>query len=109
MEVSAVVLRFECPLMRLDDLILANQIGEAGDEGLKVLAERERDKIAATIHFNGNTSLQISGKVRQRVINSESLRNHNFIVVVEPQFQGFPVKAVPEYAVLLFSSLPRGW
>lgn len=87
-------------LVRMDDIILAHEIEEAGDEGLKVLAERDRDNIAVTTHFNGNTSIQLSGKVRKRVINSEPLRNHDFIVVVEPKLQGLPVNAAPEYAVL---------
>jgi hypothetical protein len=87
-------------LVRIDDIILAHEIEEAGDEGLRGLAEREGDKIAVTTHFKGNALLQLSGKVRKRAINSDTLRHHDFIVVVEPKIRGLTVNGAREYTLL---------
>jgi hypothetical protein len=87
-------------LVRVDDILLAHEIEEAGDEGLRVLAEREENKIAVTAYFNSNASLQLSGKVRKHAMNSDALRHSNFIVVVEPKLRGLTFKADREYAML---------
>jgi hypothetical protein len=84
-------------LVRIDDIILAHEIGEAGDEGLKGLAERELDQIAVTACFNANTPIRLSGKVRKRAVNSDSRSHHDFIVVVEPELRGLAFRAMPEF------------
>jgi hypothetical protein len=57
-----------------------------------------------TAHFGGNLSIQLSGKVRKRALDSDTLRNNDFIVVVEPRIEGLAISALPEYA--FFESLP---
>jgi hypothetical protein len=86
-------------LVRTDSILLAHEIGEAGDEGLKGLAEQETDKVTVTVHFNGRTPLQLAGKVRKRALNSEASGHHDFIVVVEAKLQGLNFQTTPEYAV----------
>jgi hypothetical protein len=85
-------------LMHIDDIILAHEIGEAGDEILKGLVERELDQISVSVRFNANTQLQLSGKVRQRAVNSDTRDYHDFIVVVEPELRGLTFKKTPGFA-----------
>ena len=94
----------EWMLIRVDDILLAHELEVTGDEGLRLLGERARDEIAITAHFSGNLSLQLSGKARKRAIDSDTLRHHDFVVVVDPVLQGFTLERAPEYAV--FENLP---
>jgi hypothetical protein len=87
-------------LARLDNIILAYENEESGDEGLKILAERESDRIEVKAFFSGNCSLQLSGKMRKRAMDSDAIRHQDFIVMVEPKLQGFRAnKAAREYSV----------
>jgi hypothetical protein len=90
--------------VRVNDILFAHELEDSGDQGLKLLAERGKDDIEVTAHFGGSTPLKISGRVRKRVLNSDALRHHDFIVIVEPRIEGFPVRPAPEYAG--FENLP---
>jgi hypothetical protein len=94
----------EWMLVRVDDILLAYEREDTGDEGLRILGERERDEIAIIAHFSGNTSLQLSGKVRKRALDSETLRHHDFVVALDPVLRGFTARLPREYAV--FENLP---
>jgi hypothetical protein len=87
-------------MLRIDEILLAHELGEAGDEVLKGLAERQKDEMSVAVHFNGHTSLQVSGEVRKRAWNAGTLHQHHFIVMVEPKLTGLPLKEAPEYAAL---------
>jgi hypothetical protein len=85
--------------VRVDDIIFAHELESSGDEGLKLLAERERDDIDIAAHFSGNPGLQLSGKVRKHTLDAETLSKHDFIVVIEPRFEGLAIPPDPEYAI----------
>ena len=86
--------------VQVNDILFAHELEVTGDEGLKHLAERERDDIEATGYFSGSASLQLSGKVRKRALDSDARRDHDFIVVVEPRIEWGAVTLGREYAVL---------
>jgi hypothetical protein len=86
--------------VHFDDILFAHELEGAGDEGLKLLAERVRDDIEVTAHFSGNLPLHLSGKVRKNSLHADTLRDHDFIVVVEPRFEGFCIPPSPEFTVL---------
>jgi hypothetical protein len=91
--------------VRVDEIILAHEMEAAGDEGLRLLAERgRREEIAVTAHFSSNAPLQLLGKVSKRAIDCNSPRPHDFIVVLEPKLRGLTGKLAHEYAV--FENLP---
>jgi hypothetical protein len=87
-------------LVRIEDILIAYEIEETGDEGLKVLAEREADKIRVTAHFVATASFQLIGKVRRRALNTDMAPYHDFIVMIDPKIHGFDAKADPEFIVL---------
>jgi hypothetical protein len=89
----------EWMLVHMDDIILAHEIEETGDEGLKGLSERQKDEISVTVHFDGNSSLRLSGKVRKSTLNISGSRPHDFIVMVEPEIRGLPIAEIPEYGI----------
>ncbi len=91
-------------LVRLDDILLAHEMEVTGDEGLRLLGKNAGNEIAITAHFNGRLPLQLSGKVRGRSIDSDTVRNHDFFVVVDPVLRGFTANASHEYAI--FKNLP---
>lgn len=90
-------------LVRVEEILLAHEMEETGDEGLKHLAEREKDEAAVTVFFGGAMPLQLSGKVSKRAVERATSR-HDFIVVVEPVLQVFTGKASHEFAI--FEDLP---
>jgi hypothetical protein len=87
-------------LLNTDEILVAHEIGDSGDEGMKALAERQQDDLEVAIHFSGNTPLQLSGKVRKRAINTGALHQNHFVVVVEPQITGLPLREASEYAFM---------
>ncbi len=91
-------------LVRVDDILLAHEMEVTGDEGLRLLGEREREEIAITAHFSGKIALQISGRVRKRALDADAPPIHDFIVVVDPVFKGLALNPGSEYAV--FGDLP---
>jgi hypothetical protein len=90
--------------VQVDDILFAHELEGSGDEGLKLLAERERDNIEIAARFGGIPCLQISGKVRKHFLDSDTPRVHDFIVIMEPRFEGLVIPPEPEYAV--FENLP---
>ncbi len=91
-------------LVRVEEILLAHEMEETGDEGLKHLAEREKDEVAVTVLFGGAMPLQLSGKVSRRAVERATSSRHNFIVVVEPVLQEFTGRASQESAI--FAELP---
>lgn len=86
--------------VHMDDIFFAYELDGFGDEGLKLLAEHEKDHYQVTAHFNGNHPLHFSGKVRKHSLDRDTLRSHDFIVIVEPLFEGLSIPPTPEFTVL---------
>lgn len=87
-------------LLHVEEILIAHEMEDTGDEGLKLLAEREKDEVGVTAYFGGAVPLQLSGKVSKRAIERDVSARHDFIVVVEPKLREFGGKAAHEYAVL---------
>ena len=87
-------------LLRTDEILIAHEIGDAGDEGMKALAERQKDDLDVANRFSRLPSLQLSGKVRKRAMNAGALYQNHFVVVVEPQITGLPLREASEYALM---------
>jgi hypothetical protein len=92
--------RFDPMLLRLDEILLAHEMEEAGDDGLRLLADQERHEVAIHSHFAGTSQLQLSGKVSRRALDRCASGHHDFIVVVEPQLLGLTGRMAQECAVL---------
>jgi hypothetical protein len=86
--------------VHMDDILFAHELEGSGDEGLRLLAEHERNDVEVSAHFNGNRPIRLSGKVRKHSLDADALRSHNFIVVVEPRFEGLTLPPEPEFSVL---------
>ncbi len=91
-------------LVRVPEILLAHEMDEAGDQALKILAERERDEVPIAAFFGGAAPIRIGGRTSKRVIEREAASSRDFIVIVDPMIEGIPGGASPDYAVL--SSLP---
>jgi hypothetical protein len=91
-------------LVRVPEILLAHEMDEAGDQALKILAERERDEVPIAAFFGGAAPIRIGGRASRRVIEREAASSRDFIVIVDPMIEGIPGGASPDYAVL--SSLP---
>jgi hypothetical protein len=87
-------------LISVDEILLAHEMEITGDEGMRQLGDRAREEMAITACFNGDIPLQLSGKVRKRVMEADMRRDHDFIVVLEPVIQGLTSKPAPEYDIL---------
>lgn len=85
-------------LVRIDEILLAHELEKAGDETLKMLAEREKGEITATVLFNDTTLLEVSGRVGKRALERDS-GDHDFIVVKDPEIRGLTVDARVELSV----------
>jgi hypothetical protein len=86
----------------VDEILLAHEMEVTGDAGMRLLlAERERDEVALTVHFGRAIPLQLSGKVSRRAIDRDAPGRHDFIVVIEPRLQGLTGKAAEECAVFV--------
>jgi hypothetical protein len=86
-------------LVRVDEILLAHELEETGDETLRLLAEREKDEITATVLFNGTTRLEVSGRVGKRALERDG-GDHDFIVVMGPEIRGLTGEAGMEFSVL---------
>jgi hypothetical protein len=75
-------------LLRVEEIILAHELSEAGDENLKLLAAQERDEITITARFSGANQLAVSGRASRRALEHDAPGQHEFIVLVEPRFEG---------------------
>ncbi len=91
-------------LVRVEEILLAHEMEETGDETLKHLAEREKDEVTVTAHFGGAMPLRFSGKASRRAIERDVSTPHDFVVVVEPKIPDLASRAAPEYAA--FANLP---
>jgi|WetSurMetagenome_2_1015567.scaffolds.fasta_scaffold735030_2 hypothetical protein len=87
-------------LISIGGILLAYEMEVTGDEGMRLLGDRVRDEMAITAHFSGDIPLELSGKVRKRAIDADVLRNHDFVVVLQPVLRGFTAKPAPEYSIL---------
>jgi hypothetical protein len=75
-------------LLRVEEIILAHELVERGDESLKLLAAQERDEVIVTARFSGATPLITSGRVSRRALEHDTPGQHEFIVFTEPNFEG---------------------
>jgi hypothetical protein len=87
-------------LIAIDDILLAHEMEVTGDEMMRQLGDRARDEMAITAHFSGDIPLQLSGNVRKRALDADVLRDHDFVVVLQPVIQGISAKPSPEYSFL---------
>jgi len=91
-------------LVRVSEILLAHEMDEAGDQTLKILAERGRDEVPIAAFFGGAAPIRIAGRASSRIIEREAAGSRDFIVIIDPMIEGIPGGASPEYAVL--SGLP---
>ncbi len=75
-------------LLRIEEIIFAHELAETGDESLRELAEREKDEVTVTARFSGATPWILSGRVSRRAIERDTSGQHEFVVFVEPKFEG---------------------
>ena len=93
-------LQVERVLVSVDEILIAYEMEETGDEGLRTLGVREKAEMEIHIELNAGTPIRLSGKVRRRTMEWGAFRNHDFIVVVDPALDGFRIKHSPEYSFL---------
>jgi hypothetical protein len=86
--------------VHVDAILFAYELEGSGDEGLRLIAEHERDEIEVTAHFGGNHPLRFSGKVRKHSLDAETFPGRNFIVVVEPRFEGLAIPPASEFTIM---------
>lgn len=91
--------RIPAPLVQVhaQDILFAHESEDTGDEVFRNLAKQQRDEIRMTAYFSSTTPIQISGRIHKRAFDSNPGRYHDFIVVVQPEFQGVPFTAASEY------------
>ncbi|MBN2243872.1 MAG: hypothetical protein JW793_14395 [Acidobacteria bacterium] len=85
--------------VHIRDILFAHESEETGDAVLRNLAKQERDEVRMTAYFSSAAPLQISGKIHRRALDANARPGRDFIVVVEPAFQGLPDAAAPEYGL----------
>ena len=95
-------------LLRVEEIILAHELGEAGDESLRLLAGQERIDATVTARFSGATPLTVSGRVSRRAIEHDAPGQHEFIVFVEPRFEGLASIAQDAFKDLPYVIANRG-
>ncbi len=81
-------------LMRVEEIIVAHEMEEIGDDGLRHLAGQERDDTVVTIQFNGAARFQLTGRVSKRSMERDSSSPHDFLVVVAPKLVGITGKSM---------------
>ncbi len=79
------------------NILFAHESEDTGDEALRNLAKQQRDEIRVTTYFSSTPPLQLSGSIDKRLVDSNTNRLHDFIVVVRPEFRGLPDNVAPEY------------
>jgi hypothetical protein len=95
-------------LLRVEEIILAHELVEKGDESLRLLAAQERDEITATARFSGPTPLVASGRVSRRALEHDTPGQHEFIVISEPSFEGLTGIAQDAFKNLPYVIANRG-
>jgi hypothetical protein len=91
-------------LVRTDEILLAHELEEAGDERLRLLAEQGRDEVAISAHCSGTFPFQLSGSVSRHTLDRCASGRQGFIVILRPRLLIMGDKAVDRCAV--FESLP---
>ncbi len=91
---------FARTFVRLQEILLAYEMEETGDEILKTLAERDRYEVPVTAHFGGCLSLQIQGTMSRRVLDRDASGGLDFIIVLKPEIRGLANRTEGEYEVL---------
>ena len=74
-------------LLNRNEILLAHEMEETGDDGLRQLAELLRDEVAVTAHFSGVVELQVTGNVGKRAMDRCASGQQVFIVLAEPRFR----------------------
>jgi hypothetical protein len=90
----------ESVLVKISDVLFAHEMEETGDEVLRNLGVRDRDELLVHFHLSSDASMQISGMVRQRTLDSDIFRKHDFIVMMRPALKGFAANPAPEFDLL---------
>jgi len=86
--------------VHIRDILFAHESEDTGDQTLRNLANQQRDEIGVTAYFSSLAPLQLSGRIHKRALDSDARRHYDFIVVVQPEFQGLPDNTAPEYDLL---------
>jgi hypothetical protein len=94
----------EFAMIRINEIMIAYEMEETGDEGMRNLGGQHAAELQIHIYLNANPPLQVSGRVRKRTIESEALRKHDFIVLMNPVLKGSSGKLPPECA--FFANVP---
>jgi len=87
-------------LVRVSEILLAHEMDEAGDQTMKILAERERDEVPIAAFFGGATPIRLAGRASRRIMEREPSGTRDFIVIVDPLLEGIPGGISPEFEVL---------
>jgi hypothetical protein len=77
-------------MLRVEEIILAYEMAETGDESLRLMAAQERDEVTVTARFSGATQLIAYGRVSRRTLEHDMPGQHEFIVLSEPRLEGLP-------------------
>lgn len=81
--------RYDSLLVKLDEVLLAHELVEAGgDQVLKALADADRDLAGIRLQLACRTRIAVSGRVPQRLFAREDLGASRFIVVDAPEVEG---------------------
>jgi len=95
-------------LLRVEEIILAHELVEAGDESLRLLAAQERDEVTVTARSSGAAPLIVSGRVSRRSLEHDSPGQHEFVVFIEPRFEGLTGTAQDTFKDLPYVIANRG-
>ncbi len=87
-------------MVRINDILFAYEMEESGDEGLRNLGGRDKAELAVQIHLISDTPLHLTGLVRRRALDSDAMRKHDFMVLMNPSLKGFASQPAPEYALI---------
>jgi hypothetical protein len=96
--------RTEFAMIRINEILLAYEMEDTGDEGMRTLGGQHTAELQIHVYLDSSQPLELSGKVRERALESEVHRAHDFIVVMSPVLKGFPEKLPPEFS--FFSNAP---
>ena len=77
-------------MLRVEEIILAYELAETGDESLRLMAAQERDEVTVTARFSGAVPLIASGRVSRRILEHDMPGQHEFVVLSEPRLDGLP-------------------
>ncbi len=72
-------------LVRTDDILLAHELEEAGDDRLRLLAEQGRDEVAISARFSGAFPFRLSGNVSRHTLDRCASSHQGFIVILRPR------------------------